>query len=268
MSDRVATYCGKMPKWNHFQFAPRPYSSITGRPEETVLNLPLTLKQTMELCWRVKKFKITGSGTVVTLNPDPPPTFLDSSITRFATFESGNISSFDDDTGFPITYRESNTREIQLVSGVYDTPWIYGFDQWERWGFGADLTEQGGSGEGVGMDISFGFSNNLSARILFIDFADSSNPIFYPCISISFGGYVSSLRNSYDLASQGSFTLILQSGTIVDPLGSWPEVTSGDPPYNAINLTMEATEWWPYKTTTGLPVYDTSTGAILNDPLS
>jgi hypothetical protein len=37
---------------------------------------------------------------------------------------------------------------------------------------------------------------------------------------------------------------------------------------SSVSIIATPTEFWPYKTSTGLPVYDTATGAQINDPLS
>lgn len=59
-------------------------------------------------------------------------------------------------------------------------------------------------------------------------------------------------------------------GTITLPNGSscniYGQASSDD--LNNLNMTLEITilEYWPYATTTGLPVWDTATGAQLNPP--
>lgn len=45
------------------------------------------------------------------------------------------------------------------------------------------------------------------------------------------------------------------------------EYTEGNPVSIDPSFTVTATEFWPYKTASGQPVYDTSTGSILNSPL-
>lgn len=54
---------------------------------------------------------------------------------------------------------------------------------------------------------------------------------------------------------------------VANAAGSGPPLIV-PPSTGSLDLTMSPTQWWPYRTSGGLPVYDTTTGAQIRDPFS
>ncbi len=236
MSDRVAMICGKTVHRDHFPFGVPDGTSSEGRP----IGAGAT-DQVMSLYWRERTWRVHGTLTR-THSPDPIVVPFDWILTV-----GDNINN-------PVGQQASTiTREAQLVLGVV-----------------TDGSEVLNDPDGGQFEVGIFGSPDTGGPMVINPGTFTFYPsFFFRVFSGSSFGIVMDSRPSFvaptaEVALVGEFHFgghtfpfnIYKSSTDTGTVGG--------------NVIIEPASYWAYATKppASLPVYDTSTGVAINDPLS
>lgn len=237
----------------------------------------ITLTQILALAWRVRTWRLTGSfGVTAGHDGGPSHLFAPQQASVVASIQACDINVF------------GITDELGLISDGSPSP--LGFVGLRNAGIGRfnpisftfeaqdDLDPgfptQSGTNTNATLNIFLNGGNGYEAVIY-----DPGTKKFSPYIAVAMGGAnillygvnvkpVAATSNGLLTVTPGiapAFTVPLYASGNYNPGGSPPP---GAYSFGSAEMSLTATQFWPYKTSTGLPVYNESTGAQINDPFS
>lgn len=230
VSSRVGIIGGTTAGRDHFPFPVLDLSSLGATPFHYVNNTPLTLVQACEMYFRVKKWRVTATGTGMA---DGSIYTFDREIDSVVIGEAINISEEDPPTEYETEDHRPLTLESDLVA------------------YNSTFSRRFTSGTGTEWPIS------IAIPIFSYFYYDGIS--FYPSVDIEIDIYLRTMQGA-PFSASGPFSIILGSGTITDSDGTYKQ----GPSAYAASSSIEAIEYWPYAYKNGDPVYDTETGETID----
>lgn len=214
----------------------------------------ISLDEAMEWFWRIKTWRLTGEFSCDVHIDDGEGNIEDGTITVELTAGGNHIL-----TSSPAT-READ-RVIELGAS------------------GGETNEEGITTVPSGDTPIIAFNEASILRVGAGEWMYYSGGQFYPGMWVSLGvameGYIVASDNGYTVSIPLGGVRTTASDVSISVNGhslylGVSDDSSGLVTVSNINgsFALDPLEYWPYATKAGLPVYDTATGAQLNDPLS
>lgn len=279
MSDRVAYFVGNTSGRDHL---PWPTISAAQLSDLGYLRTTgVTLATIMAMAWRVKKWNVAASSANVSGTVTSNPGALTETVSSTFAIPTFNVEVF--------SGASPATRERQLVSTFRISENI-GFRNLQSAGFKGSVSQNVtetttyDNNSAIPDHETVTVQSGLSVNGLLFGNQDDfeyvmfDGSLFYPRIELAgrLNGFFSTVIFGVVAdGTNGSLTVNIGLGTVTFPLkiqmtqirgahGALSSTTTG----GSIALTMTAVEFWPYANSEGLPVYDSGTGAQINDPFS
>lgn len=174
------------------------------------------------------------------------------------------------------------TREREILSNVSGWPGQYlanGGFYYNQIVPGPIPSIAGGATPGPGYGVNWGLQ--LSCNFLNPFFGGSfyvgsvyyypDTGLFYPPFDFEMNAVLNYVDDAGIRTAESDYLILATTGAstlTIDGRAQAMFLWSGFPPVSPLSLTLNPSEFWPYATSAGLPVYDSATGAQLRDPFS
>lgn len=251
MSDRVAFIGGKTAGRDHFPWAT--YDIFTPAEAGDLYSKGITFESAMKWVWRVKKWELSGT---IDFDVNSPAEGMGSLHCEILNTTLASAYRFN-----PPGAAVAITRESELVLGPL-------FNVVPPVDYTIVNPFPGVTADPVLTDMAV----NLLADDAYPLIYYGGDGLFYPIIDLNWvingddnwdGYQVVGASSRFSVDSSNRITIDgYNVGYGIGFAGSAVEASI------AVALTLSPKEFWPYATKSGVPVYDTATGAQLADPLS
>jgi hypothetical protein len=216
---------------------------------------PMTLTKYMEWHWRIKTLRLTGSYTT---NPGGTPTVF--------TFNSVDIPNTYFTGALPNTTVSLEQQKVGadfFIKGTSPVALIPLTGTWSptvlSTAFSLYLQTMPNNAD-LYYTASSQFWMNFYFKLIVPSAVGSAGPV----------AFQSSKRNAPQTGIINANFACTVSTLTVDgmTIPMWRTINSAENANQHLTIVITPVEWWPYKTKSGAAVYDTATGAQLNDPFS